>query len=133
MDTRQRIFIFTLVLTVGLTGRISEAQSAKPEKLATKATDADALRQRLQDLEAELAAARRELKSRPATRFQMLKAGERVVILDTETGKTQIIDPEAQTAVQKVDVGKAWVVVTVLGNASLRSRPLPPPPPLPEN
>lgn len=133
MDTERRIRIAALALVLGLTSVMAEAQSSKPDKAVSKATDADALRQRLQDLEAELAAARRELKSSPATRFQMLKAGERVVILDTETGKTQIIDPEPQTAVQKVDVGKAWVVVTVLGNASLRSRPLPPPPPLPEN
>ncbi|MDX1970882.1 MAG: hypothetical protein SFV23_27190 [Planctomycetaceae bacterium] len=123
--------IAALTLVLGLTSVMAEAQSSKPEKAVSKADDADSLRRRLEALEAELAAARRELKSSPAARFQMLKAGERVVILDTETGKTQIIDPEPQTALQKVDVGKAWVVVTVLGNASLRHRP--PPPPLPEN
>ncbi len=123
--------IAALALVLGLTSVMAEAQSSKPEKAVSKADDADSLRRRLEALEAELAAARRELKSSPAARFQMLKAGERVVILDTETGKTQIIDPEPQTALQKVEVGKAWVVVTVLGNASLRHRP--PPPPLPEN
>lgn len=123
--------IAALALVLGLTSVMAEAQSSKPKKAVSKADDADSLRRRLEALEAELAAARRELKSSPAVRFQMLKAGERVVILDTETGKTQIIDPEPQTALQKVDVGKAWVVVTVLGNASLRHRP--PPPPLPEN
>ncbi len=134
MEFRPRIYTAALALIVGLSCPVSEAQSPKPGKTAPKATAADALGARIKALEAELDTARGELQSRPATRFQMLKAGERVVILDTETGKTQIIDPEPQTALQKVDVGRAWVVVTVLGNASIRSRPLPsPPPPLPED
>lgn len=58
----------------------------------------------------------------PAGRFQMLKAGERVVILDTQTGETRIIEPEAPRALQQVEVGRAWVVVTVLGNASSSER-----------
>jgi hypothetical protein len=48
----------------------------------------------------------------------MLKAGDRVVILDTETGKTEIIEPKSEAAIQNVEVGKAMVVVTVLGNVS---------------
>ncbi len=70
--------------------------------------------------------------AKSVARFQMLKAGERVVILDTQTGQTQIIEPEARSAVQQVDVGRAWVVVTVLGNASSITRGLPPAPLLPE-
>lgn len=58
----------------------------------------------------------------PTGRYQMLKAGERVVILDTLTGETRIIEPEAPKALQQVDVGRAWVVVTVLGNASSTER-----------
>lgn len=57
-----------------------------------------------------------------AGRFQMLKAGDRVVILDTQTGETRIIEPEAPRALQQVEVGRAWVVVTVLGNASSSER-----------
>lgn len=57
----------------------------------------------------------------PATRFQMQRAGRRVVILDTQTGETKIIEPEAEAPYQNVEVGKAWVVVTVLGNVSERT------------
>lgn len=57
----------------------------------------------------------------PATRFQMQRAGKRVVILDTQTGESKIIEPEAGTPYQNVEVGKAWVVVTVLGNISERT------------
>lgn len=55
-----------------------------------------------------------------STRFQMQRAGQRVVILDMQTGETKIIEPEARTPYQNVEVGKAWVVVTVLGNVSER-------------
>lgn len=54
------------------------------------------------------------------TRYQMLSAGQRVVILDTHTGETKFIEPQLQPAYQNVEVGRAWVVVTVLGNVSER-------------
>lgn len=50
-------------------------------------------------------------------RFQMLPAGKRVVILDTHTGKTRIIDPEAGVQ-QSVEIGKSWITVTVVVNAA---------------
>ncbi len=49
-------------------------------------------------------------------RFQMLSAGKRVVILDTITGKTRIIEPEPSALQQRVEIGKSWVTVTVLVN-----------------
>lgn len=62
-----------------------------------------------------------KLAKKPAARYQMLSAGERVVVLDTHTGKTQIIEPKMRPTYQNVEVGRAWVVVTVLGNLSERS------------
>lgn len=52
------------------------------------------------------------------TRYQMERAGNRVIILDTQTGETKIIEPSGGKSYQSVDVGRAWVVVTVLGNLS---------------
>lgn len=51
-------------------------------------------------------------------RYQMLSAGNRVVVLDTHTGETKVIEPQMRPAYQNVEVGRAWVVVTVLGNVS---------------
>ena len=48
----------------------------------------------------------------------MLPAGKRVIILDTQTGETRIIDPEAASANQTVEVGKACVAVNVLVNVA---------------
>ncbi|MBX3449003.1 MAG: hypothetical protein KF777_05545 [Planctomycetaceae bacterium] len=105
------------------------AEEAKPESVrvvkeeAAKKREAQ-LEARLQKLEAVLKeiAAAPKVAAKPAAvpsgRYQMLKAGDRVVILDTETGKTEIIEPKADAAIQNVEVGKAMVVVTVLGNVS---------------
>lgn len=49
-------------------------------------------------------------------RYQMLSAGKRVVILDTVTGKTRIIEPEPSAPRQSVEIGNSWVTVTVLVN-----------------
>lgn len=61
-----------------------------------------------------------------APRFQMLSAGKRIVVLDTETGETRMIESEAETMQQSVEIGKSWVTVTVLVNApgSVRAKPL---------
>jgi hypothetical protein len=49
-------------------------------------------------------------------RFQMMAAGERIVILDTQTGETRIIEPEPPGAKQTVKIGASWITVTVLVN-----------------
>lgn len=48
-------------------------------------------------------------------RFQMMRVGERLVILDSDTGKTRIIEGNFERPIQNVEVGNALVVVTVLG------------------
>lgn len=55
--------------------------------------------------------------SNASSRFQMLAAGKRVVILDTQTGETRIIEPE-QTTQQSVRIGKSWITVTVQVNVA---------------
>ena len=57
-------------------------------------------------------------KNRANGRYQMLKSGDVVIVLDTHTGETRLIETETEPTLQRVDVGRAWVVVTVLGNAS---------------
>lgn len=52
-----------------------------------------------------------------APRFQMLAAGHRVIILDTQTGETRVIEPEDPTQ-QTVRIGKSWVTVTIQVNVS---------------
>ena len=113
-----------------LLGCNSSLAAEEPVKKSATAVPAEKARRKND------AAGSRNQNSPPAnasSRYQMLKAGERVVILDTQTGETRIIEPERPGALQNVQVGKAWVVVTVLGNASLRSRPLPLAPHRPEN
>lgn len=96
--------------------RLAKEQTARAREAQLEA--------RLQKLEAILKeiAATPKVAAKPAVapsgRYQMLKAGDRVVILDTETGKTEIIEPKSGAAIQNVEVGKAMVVVTVLGNVS---------------
>lgn len=105
------------------------AEEAKPESARVAREDTAKKREaqleaRLQKLEAilkEIAATPKVASKQAAVstgRYQMLKAGDRVVILDTETGKTEIIEPKSGAAIQNVEVGKAMVVVTVLGNVS---------------
>jgi hypothetical protein len=61
-----------------------------------------------------------------SSRFQMLPVGNRIVILDTQSGETRIIESDAETMQQSVEIGKSWVTVTVLVNApgNLRAKSL---------
>lgn len=59
----------------------------------------------------------RQPEATSAPRFQMLAAGQRVIILDTQTGKTRVIEPEGPTQ-QTVRIGKSWVTVTIQVNVS---------------
>lgn len=127
---RYQKFVAPMLLACATFGSLNPlaAEEAKPESArvvkeeAAKKREAQ-LEARLQKLEAilkEIATAPK-VAAKPAAstgRYQMLKAGDRVVILDTETGKTEIIEPKADAAIQNVEVGKAMVVVTVLGNVS---------------
>jgi hypothetical protein len=67
--------------------------------------------------------AKRQPTEKSVARYQMLSAGERVIVLDTHTGETKVIEPQPRPPYQNVEVGRAWVVVTVLGNVSERSGP----------
>ncbi len=51
-------------------------------------------------------------------RYQLITAGERVVVFDSLTGEAKIIEPARKAPYQNVEVGRAWVVVTVLGNVA---------------
>jgi hypothetical protein len=103
-------------------GRAEEPPAARKARQKTSLNRTAELEQRIQKLEAELASARAALKAeqphQPAARFQMLSAGKRVVVLDTHTGETRIVEPETGRTYQNVEVGNAWFVVTVLGNLS---------------
>lgn len=100
--------------------------SKKTQRKAVARRRADHRDQRLQRLEALLA----DLAETPPTpasgRYQFQSAGDKLVVLDTQTGHTRIVDFEATQPVQSVDVGHAWVVVTVLGNVSQPQRSDPP-------
>lgn len=50
-------------------------------------------------------------------RFQMMSAGNRVIILDTQTGETRIIESDGGTVHQNVEIGRSWITVTVLVNS----------------
>lgn len=53
-----------------------------------------------------------------AARYQMLSTDHGVIVLDTHTGETKVIDMAARPPQQNIEVGRAWVVVTVLTNVS---------------
>lgn len=65
-------------------------------------------------------------KSQPsgAGRYQMVAAGECVIILDTQTGETRIIEPASRVS-QRVEVRKSWIAVSVIVNAGDRQMSVP--------
>jgi len=83
------------------------------------------LERQLKELEAALAASPEVAADgafeKSDRRYQMLAAGDRIVILDTQTGEARIIEPASGRPLQNVEVGRAWVVVTVLGNVMERA------------
>uniref|UniRef100_A0A7C2K1A1 Uncharacterized protein n=1 Tax=Schlesneria paludicola TaxID=360056 RepID=A0A7C2K1A1_9PLAN len=107
------------------TGRATAAEipseTNSPRRAAAR-QKIERLERRIQELEAALAK-----RPQPATasattgRFQLQAIGDRLIVLDTETGDTRLVDLSRPTAYQHVDVGHAWVVVTVLGNVSERA------------
>lgn len=99
--------------------RARAVRSAEPTPAERKAPQLSRLEQRRRKLAASAEAAQSETRAGKSDgRYQMLAAGKRVVVLDTHTGETRIIEPESGQAIQNVEVGRAWVVVTVLGNVS---------------
>lgn len=101
-----------------------EAAPPKSVKTGDKSQErAKRSKARQQKLEAaEQEKADRKPQHSVSPRFQMLAAGERVVILDTQTGETRVIEPEAVPVNQNVEIGKSWVTVTVLVNVQGRKK-----------
>jgi uncharacterized Zn finger protein len=96
----------------------------------SKSTDNKKVEERIKELEDRLAQTEKNLvdvlktlkehqEKKPARsgRFQMLNAGTRVVTLDTETGKTTILEPK-DTFPMVVTVGNTMFVVTSTGVVS---------------
>jgi hypothetical protein len=106
---------------------LAVAEEAAPPKSAKKTDKSQERAKRSKARAAKLEAAEkkstdREPKSSASSRFQMLAAGERVIVLDTQTGETRIIEPETVPVNQNVEIGKSWVTVTVLVNAQGRAK-----------
>jgi hypothetical protein len=98
--------------------KLSTDKPAKVEEVRPKpspeAKIAD-LEKRLENIEKQLkdlALVLKDLK-KPAPRYQMLNAGDRVVILDTEKGTAQTIEPASKKAprYQSFSVGRSVIVV----------------------
>lgn len=110
------------LLMFGVVSLVSAAEPGASKKVGRKESarrKIEQLEERLRDAEAAAS------KKPPATktestvgRYQLQTVGDRLVVLDTQTGATRIVDLAAPTPIQSVDVGHAWVVVTVLGNVS---------------
>jgi hypothetical protein len=89
-----------------------------------QAGDAKKLEERVRQLEQRLSQTERHLgeilkafkelpapaKEKPA-RWQMLNAGKKVVILDTEMGQFRTVEPEATTRVEAIKVGNTLFIV----------------------
>jgi hypothetical protein len=91
---------------------------ATPKKQTVERKTRDRLEERVRKLESLLA--RSEAAPGDAGRYQWRTIGEQLVVLDTQTGATRVVDLSPNPAIQHVHVGQAWVVVTVLGNVSQR-------------
>lgn len=111
-----------LFLGAGLADGAEPARlrTAKPARTSSRRAERIEVRLKNKRNAVDTASTAGKGESSSTSRFQMQRAGQRVVILDTQTGETKIIEPEARTPYQNVEVGKAWVVVTVLGNVSER-------------
>lgn len=108
-------------------GRFAAAEETAPPK-SVKSTDKSqqrAKRSKARQQKPETAEKEnvdREPKPSVSPRFQMLTAGERVIILDTQTGETRVIEPETVPVNQNVEIGKSWVTVTILVNVQGRKK-----------
>lgn len=113
----------------------SSSLQAEETSTARKRPNPPRLEQRIERLEKRLLQLRGELdpaaaapqKSDPTPsgrRYQMMRVGERLVILDADTGETRIIEADSGRPIQHVEVGKALVVVTMLGRV-ITQRPPP--------
>lgn len=123
MKRSAAILFWTLISasSAGLNLGIHTVSGAEPsaEKAAAVPRSQKRIRHlesQIQRLQAALQKAGEETEAAtPAPRFQMLPVGKGVVILDTQTGETRVIQPE--TGIQQiVEIGKSWVTVTVLVN-----------------
>jgi hypothetical protein len=112
-------FVPVCLLTMLLVNSSGAEEPAGPKKARPRTSH-----KRLEERKQRAEKAPKASVDKPAGRYQLLSAGQRVVILDTHTGETQVIEPSAP-AYQNVEVGRAWVVVTVLGNVSERRGTLP--------
>jgi len=48
-------------------------------------------------------------------RWQMLNAGKKVVILDTQTGRSQTVEPDTAQRFQTVTVGNSMFILDMVG------------------
>jgi hypothetical protein len=127
---RSRCLALWLMMGLGLSASVtSAAEPTSPKKGPRKESarrKIEQLEERLRDAEAAAAKSKSATNSPKATaRYQLQTVGDRLVVLDMQTGETRVVDLTPPTPIQSVDVGHAWVVVTVLGNVST-PRPEPP-------
>jgi hypothetical protein len=89
---------------------------SNPQRLMQRIAE---LERRIEQLERELDEAHEarsvEENSPTPRRFQLVKAGGRLIVFDGDTGETRVIEPAGGRPLQNVEIGKALVVVTVLG------------------
>lgn len=113
-------WVCALVLILGVTLSGTAAEPARKQNADRKA----AAKKQHAELVARLTKLESSLSAQPQTtasgsgRYQLQTVGEQLVVLDTQTGETRVVDLTPPTPIQAVEVGNAWVVVTVLGNVS---------------
>lgn len=117
---RLTTIVFTIALSASLIRPSNAADSPEGMRSRLRMPKKQIAKQKQRDRKTALekSSAKAESTEKSAVRYQMRSAGDRVVILDTHTGETKVIEPQAAPAYQNVEVGRAWVVVTVLGNVS---------------
>lgn len=124
MISRLITVAFALAFTASLLNACNAAQfpdrTRSRSRIAHKQIEKQKHRNRTTDTKQspEKSAVKPPSAEKSAVRYQMLSAGDRVVVLDTHTGKTEVIEPKLPPSYQNVEVGRAWVVVTVLGHVS---------------